>query len=1464
MPDLFTFELTDLYDRKNIPKVIYCLHALSFILASGGLAPSIGNLVGKLEFSDDQLHKTQRGLDASGISLPNFGGMDRHFGNMRPESPPQPSEEEMLAMQLAEAIPEIELLQAIARGYLFRFQLDADRYVLVKCTEAINRLLACYRAGLVRSRIQKLNKRLIQGNDFGRRGAHNWIPSLQAAVRAHTVRSHVKEIRADLKYLGQDKVISLQSLIRSTRVRNEMKTQQLSRNQYNDELSMFQAICRGKLARQSQSQTNKGMLQHADSLISLQSICRGKVCRDKHKSTVERLQRITLAKEITRLQSIARSTLTQRRFVEQRSKYDEKRVIQLQSVLRGWNARERHNSLKSQLANEAPSIMRLQSFVRGSAQRQKYHDMKQLLVQQETLLTTLQSISRGHLARQVHAKTNDKLSALNIVGLQSAIRGRRTRKQIKQKVEYVLDNGKWVISLQSLTRAFISRSRLAALRAAIAEVPLENVVDLQSLCRGNLVNRDIAFKMRTLKWQEDRIIEIQSCMRAADVRDGMRMFRRQLELHEPAVTKLQSMFRGIMTRFAHDELMDEFYDAEDSIILAQAQIRGVLVRNNFSERLAYFKRNLESVIKIQSFVRAKKQGDAYKSLITGVNPPVSTIKKFVHLLGDSDLDFDQELELEQLRKQVAEEVRNNDLLEQYITQLDVKIALLLKNKITIDELIKHRNKGKLALLERASGVAGDSSGTGLTATISNNATSGHLLTLNRDKFDLKALNKTSRRRLELYQGLFYVLQTQPQYFARLFAQKGTISGKEAKDFEALVLAAFGGMKMISAGNSGHAHTSNGTREEFFLLKLIAASAVEQVEQCENLKSFMRGNFFWGKIMAAVNRKQRSFLQRALRGPVAQVLSITGLNLENDPLAIYRACIAAEESRTGRPSQRRPANDTQVDEAIQDPETRAIYISNLQHLRELSTAFLDAIEQSLTDAPFYVRYFCTEIYNAANIKWSAKGEDSPGESETALLSIVGLVFVANYINPAIVQADGFGVIDASLSAQDARNLSQIAKIVLQVSSLRQFSKENVYLQPLNDFVKLRIATMKEKYKAFVQTVNDIEEQYSMTMFDDLTSHSRPILQIRTADILSIHSLFAHELRFIVRPEEIDTDSLVGVMRQLGDLPTDANDVLNGKISDVRLELNPSFCRVDNAGAEITSLFVTVKRCMIYVLRVQTGGDLLEVLLSPVMPEHEEKYKAILKEEAIEKSKSRGRHAQSTSHSNVSMNFSCLTYRELKALSLEKVIELESLGKISRDDNYQGILNSVATDIRTKRNRKIARQKELVHLNQTLVNLAEKEKYLENKLKTYNDYIEQMMETLQTKKGKKKPLILPFTKQYFHIRGLQRSGRMPKFGSYKYSAANLVARGVLVDIKGYSERQFGQVTFTFSSDVVGVFTIEAAYGDIVLPGAMVSLTLDDLLGQQYNSNEHISLFDDMVTLNTQLTLHFIFKKFYGDGQ
>ncbi len=75
--------------------MIYCIHALSHLLARKGLADRIGNLVGQLQFSDEQLQSTQKGL--SGVSMPNFKGVGRDLAkdmNVEPEPEPEPVETE--------------------------------------------------------------------------------------------------------------------------------------------------------------------------------------------------------------------------------------------------------------------------------------------------------------------------------------------------------------------------------------------------------------------------------------------------------------------------------------------------------------------------------------------------------------------------------------------------------------------------------------------------------------------------------------------------------------------------------------------------------------------------------------------------------------------------------------------------------------------------------------------------------------------------------------------------------------------------------------------------------------------------------------------------------------------------------------------------------------------------------------------------------------------------------------------------------------------------------------------------------------------------------------------------------------------------------------------------------------------------------------------------------------------------
>jgi Ras GTPase-activating-like protein IQGAP2/3 len=94
---------------------------------------------------------------------------------------------------------------------------------------------------------------------------------------------------------------------------------------------------------------------------------------------------------------------------------------------------------------------------------------------------------------------------------------------------------------------------------------------------------------------------------------------------------------------------------------------------------------------------------------------------------------------------------------------------------------------------------------------------------------------------------------------------------------------------------------------------------------------------------------------------------------------------------------------------------------------------------------------------------------------------------------------------------------------------------------------------------------------------------------------------------------------------------------------------------------------------------------------------------------------------------------LTFREVKAHAIYFLLELEKLGKITRDDGYQGILNAIAGDVRSKHRKRIQRQQEMGSMNDALKDLAERKKGYEEQIKSYNDYVESAMKTMQ-KSGK----------------------------------------------------------------------------------------------------------------------------------
>ena len=94
LPKTYFFELTDLYDKKNMPKVVYMVHALAHYLHKRGLAPPLKNLQGQLFFTEDELDQASKGL--GNLQLPAFGNLGANMDKELGITPVESDEERLL------------------------------------------------------------------------------------------------------------------------------------------------------------------------------------------------------------------------------------------------------------------------------------------------------------------------------------------------------------------------------------------------------------------------------------------------------------------------------------------------------------------------------------------------------------------------------------------------------------------------------------------------------------------------------------------------------------------------------------------------------------------------------------------------------------------------------------------------------------------------------------------------------------------------------------------------------------------------------------------------------------------------------------------------------------------------------------------------------------------------------------------------------------------------------------------------------------------------------------------------------------------------------------------------------------------------------------------------------------------------------------------------------------------------
>ncbi|OJT08011.1 Ras GTPase-activating-like protein rng2 [Trametes pubescens] len=1210
-------KLVRVFQGEASVRRIYDVRRESHLLARRGLARRIGNLVGHLQFSDDQLQRTQRGLKEAGVPMPNFGNIGRELAkeiNEEPEEEPE-TEDERRDRLLLECEDSIAELQATARAFLVRKAQATQRARIRMAERYVPKIQAIARAALVRRQLKQDRKQVA---DLG-----PWAVALQARARGILVRrqwkQHLRLIRSSIPFVVK-----------------------------------VQAQSRGVLQRRKFQKLKAAIRSCKMSVVKLQSMARARIAQRSHKEISKEFARPVVMGNIVALQAHMRGALQRAHIARQRAALARavSGVVGLQAQVRGVLIRRRVRTQLAKLEDVTDVVVRIQAAVRTYLARKRLLNLIRSLRKATPALVGLQAIARAKLARQQHKEMHHALSEVKVL---TAVGG-----------------------FQARARAALARSR-----------------------------------------HQEQV--------------------KKLEFVEPDVVGFQATARGYLVRFEWYAWRDYIRSSHPQATILQALLRGVLQRRRFREKMAYYRSNLDKIVQIQSLFRAKETREQYRQLTLGTNVTVGTIKNFVHLLDDSEADFQEEIKVERLRQEVVKRIRDNQGLEHDVSELDVKIALVVQNVKNFEELVKAKRR-----------LGTDS------AAI--HAARASVLAAHGDPFaSPSTLDRTAKRKLELYQQLFYVLQTDGKYLTRLFAKLSSMDSweKNRKLLERVVLTLFG--------------YGQAPREEYLLLKFFQTAVHDEVAAANSVEDIIRSHpSFINVAVHYLRPKQTPFIRETLQGVVREVINADDLDLETDP------CVN-------------------------------------------------------------------------------KFPDTPPE---ACAACVARLVYYRYINPAIITPETFDIVSTTVDIASRKNLAQISKMLAQITSGAEFGDESPAYIPVNDYVRKSIAQITA-WLLQVADVSDAETEFHAHEFLDATIQPRPIW-ISPNEVYSMHTLLSQQLDHLAPARD---DTLRVILTELDGVPNVGNDELNeARDTALELQLSNRFARVKDPGADEKALWVQAKRAVLAILRVQPAKDLVESLMQPVTDEHELVWEGILEDMERDQLRHQRRMPSTTGADSAYRleDIRSMTFREVKAHAIFFLLELEKQGKITRMDGYQGILNAIAGDVRSKNRRRVQRLHEKESLEESLKHLAERKKYFEEQIRQYHDYVETAMNTMQRGKGKRR--LLPFTPQYFHMRELQKAGKMPQFGSYKYTAQRFYDKGILLSIENYSPRQFDKLDIVMSSNAVGIFTIEIFNHTLGITNRMATcdVKMEELLQAQFEDRASFSMFNGLAKFNLNLLLWQINKK------
>nr|CAD7568265.1 unnamed protein product [Timema californicum] len=1276
LPLTFHPETTDVYDKKNMPRVVYCLHALSTHLFKQGKAPLIQDLYGKVVFTDAEIDKMRLELDKYDVHMPAF---QKIGGILTNDMAGDSSALHAAVMDINEALDK----QSMNDSYV------ADMYDEILTQAEIQGHIVSVNEN---ASVGKINAAL----DFG-----TWLDLLKAlqdlsldlpSISEFAAPLYFEEMKTDKLDLGKD--LQLSDVEASVRFLSLIAAVTQAVDMGNCDLA-WDAIFN--------SQTQFMDLEHAFKSKYFMAL---KACRQQKLSERSKCPLLTYMD--------IQECIDQ---VNQQNEDDNQLIVALKQL----DVAVKKNDASSVLTALQSPVFNIGENIEPDCAPLYIQLLKCKLDQkqngEEEMALWLEDVQT--LPKQAAEEIKDAHSACKTLSaVHSALKGNN----------------------QELLRSALRAGNLTI--SPCTQRTMSKFYNTLLECKRK---KEMKYSCPWVVYQSPRNvvaylnIETDKCV-----------------WKKPKQFQLGSVYlsmKDIKNVISYIKAACDSKVAEQTIVRLQALIRGYLIRKRVSERRKLFQNSLsyiikiqeDKIVKVQALWRGYKARQAFLSIFKQPQPPLSIVKHFAPLLEFCADDYQRDLQLQNLKSEVVQAIRRNQELAKHLDAMDLKIGLLVRNRVTLQDVVAH-------------------------GTTLNDLAKSSSITDPHQSRGLKSLTKESRKLLDDYQHLFYLLQTNPCYLSKLiFCLPPSGSNKF---LQTVILSLF---------NFGA-----NCREEYLLLKLFRSALHEEIRNnYEKLSDVMMANPLVLKLVVSFSRQFAGANSlRTILGPlVDNILTNKALVIDTNPVDIYKCWRSELEMKTGKTSDLPYSVNTE--EALKYEEVRKRLASSLDSLKMCTIVFLERITQSLPAIPYGMVYMAKVLKTALSQKF-------PKAQEKDLLKVVGNLIYYQYINSAIVAPDVYDIINTppnfTLSALQRRNLASIAKILQFAAAKKGFGDECQHLMCLNNF----IVECHERFKRFFKQccdVEELEEHFNVHEFSEATLISRPVIFITLQEICDTHKLLL-EYQDHIAPDPMDP--LSELLEDLGSDPSLAT--LLGKHPEdpaLRQLAKAEACltlvnKYEDPGeddTDINKLFIKAKELLVAILPCLHGCNLVEALNSSDTPTQQRLFEELQAR--------RIKQPKPTQEMNVSLG-ACK--EQLK----EHLRRLELEGMVSHRDGYQNLVTAVAQNICNKGRYRDSRRREMETLKAAKLGLEHKAAFYQDQVNYYNIYIKKCLENLHTGKSSVHTPKRPGNKQ------------VKSKLTLKYTAARLHEKGVLLEVEGLPPSQLKNVLFEITpADINGIFTIKGKF-------------------------------------------------------